>query len=438
MKKIKIGLIGLGTVGTGVAKIIAEKKELLTSRLGACLDMVRVADLDIVTDRGLSFQDGVLTTDAFLALDDPDIDIIVEMIGGTGFAKEIVLRAIENGKHVVTANKALLADCGKELFEKAMEKKVDIAFEASVGGCMPIIKTLRESMIGNEIKGITGILNGTCNYILSKMYRDKTSFKDALKEAMDKGFAEADPTLDISGEDSAHKLAVLTSLAYGTDVNLADIYLEGIENIHRIDIAFAEEFGYRIKLIATNKPRGNAIEARVHPAMISNDNLLANVEENLNAVTVTGDSTGDILLYGYGAGMMPTASAVVGDIVDIARNIMSGAAGRIPLIFNSGKSKNIPIMPIDDIQTHYYIRFSAIDQPGVLSKISGALGKHQISIKTVHQKSRRINNKVPVVMLTHRARESNMKTALALIKQMNIIDPDPVLIRIEGEMDDDE
>ena len=437
MKKIKIGLIGLGTVGSGVAKIIAEKKELLSSRLGACLDLVCVADLDIETDRGISFKDGVLTTDAFAATDDPDIDIIVEMIGGTGFAKELVLRAIENGKHVVTANKALLADCGKELLTKAIKKKVDIAFEASAGGCMPIIKTIRESMVGNEITGITGILNGTCNYILSKMYREKTSFKDALKEAMDKGFAEADPTLDISGEDSAHKLAVLTSLAYGTDVDLKDIYLEGIENIHRIDIAFAEEFGYRIKLIATNKPRENSIEARVHPAMISKDNLLANVEDNLNAVTVTGDATGDILLYGYGAGMMPTASAVIGDIVDIARNILSGSTGRIPLITNSKTSKKIPIMPIDEIQTHYYIRFSALDQPGVLSKISGALGESNISIKTVHQKSRRINNKVPVVMLTHMARESNMKKALSLIKQMDFIDSEPILIRIEGEVDGD-
>ncbi|VEN73504.1 Homoserine dehydrogenase [Candidatus Desulfarcum epimagneticum] len=432
MKHIKIGLIGLGTVGAGVAKILFEKKELISSRLGACLDLVCAVDLDESKKQALSPGETVFSKDPDKVLEDPDIDIIVEMIGGTGVAGDFILRAIESGKHVVTANKALLADRGRMILARAAEKGVDVGFEASAGGCMPIVKTIRESMVGNEIEGIAGILNGTCNYILSRMWRDRIGFDEALKDAMEKGFAEADPSLDISGEDSAHKLAILTQLAHGVDVKPGDIYVEGIEKIEPIDIAFAEEFGFRIKLMAISKRRGDAIEARVHPAMIPVTNLLARVEDNLNAVTLSGDATGDILLYGYGAGMMPTASVVAGDIADIARNMLSGASGRTPFFSCETKdSQNAFIMPIKDIRTHHYIRISALDRPGVLSRVAGALGDHHISIRTVHQKGRRSNGAVPVVMLTHKAKESDMKAALSGMKDMAVVDGDPVLIRIE-------
>ena len=325
MKKINVGLIGCGTIGTGVAKILIENKDLLLSRIGAVLNLKYVADIDLETDRGIPFDDGVFISDAFKVVDDPDIDIVVEMIGGQGIAKDLILRAFDNGKPVVTANKALLAGHGNTLFRAAMENGVDLAFEASVGGCMPIIKSLRESLVGNHIRSMAGILNGTCNYILSRSAEDGSSFEDVLAEAQKNGFAEADPTLDIEGIDTAHKLAILTSLAYGMEINYKDIYIEGISKITPMDIEFAREFGYRIKLLAITKDTGDAVEARVHPTMIPFTNPLSGVNGVLNAVTITGDAVGDMMLYGYGAGMMPTASAVVGDIADIARNLLSNA-----------------------------------------------------------------------------------------------------------------
>ncbi|MBW1940900.1 MAG: homoserine dehydrogenase, partial [Deltaproteobacteria bacterium] len=265
MKNINIGILGCGTVGTGVAKILIENRELISSRVGALLTLKHVADLDIETDRGVAFDKGVLITDAYKVVDDPEIDIVVEMIGGEGIAKDLILRAIDNGKQVVTANKALIASHGNSLIKAADEKKVDVAFEASVGGCMPIIKSLRESLVGNHIQSMTGILNGTCNYILSKITDVGTTFEKALAEAQTNGFAEADPTLDVEGFDTAHKLAILGALAYGMEINLKDIYVEGISGIDPMDIEFAGQFGYRIKLLAISKNMGDAVEARVHP-----------------------------------------------------------------------------------------------------------------------------------------------------------------------------
>ncbi len=434
MREINIGLLGCGTVGTGVAKLLLEQRDLIASRLGAVLNLARVADLDLVRDRGFRFPDGVLVADARRVVEEPGIDIIVEMIGGEGIAKELILRAIANGRPVVTANKALIAGHGNEILRAAAEKKVDLYFEASVGGCMPIIKTLRESLVGNRIAAMTGILNGTCNYILSKITDEGSTFADALASAQKLGYAEADPTLDVEGFDTAHKIAILSALAYGMPVNLKDVYIEGIAHITPMDIQFAGQFGYRIKLLAISKNRGDAVEARVHPTMIPFGNLLSNVNGTLNAVTVSGDATGDILLYGRGAGMMPTASAVISDVVDLARNLLTGTAGRVPaLAFQPERIRPIPILPIDRISSHYYFRFSALDRPGVLSSISGILGAHGISIQSVHQKGRKTNGAVPVVMLSHRALEANVQKALREISALDVTAAKPVLIRIEDE-----
>jgi len=434
MNKINVGLLGCGTIGTGVARILIENKDLLLSRVGAVLNLKYVADIDLETERGIPFDDGVFISDAYKVVDDPDIDIVVEMIGGEGIAKDLILRAFDNGKPVVTANKALLAGHGNTLFRTAVENNADLAFEASVGGCMPIIKSLRESLVGNHIRSMAGILNGTCNYILSRSAEDGTSFEDVLAEAQKNGFAEADPTLDIEGIDTAHKLAILTSLAYGMEINFKDIYIEGISKITPMDIEFAREFGYRIKLLAITKDTGDSVEARVHPTMIPFTNPLSGVNGVLNAVTITGDAVGDMMLYGYGAGMMPTASAVVGDIVDIARNLLSNAKSRIPVLsYQMDRIRKIPVRRIDEIFIHYYFRFSALDRPGVLSKISGILGDNEISIKSVQQKGRKTNGAVPIVMLTHLAREANVQKALTEILNLDVVSDRPVLIRIEDE-----
>jgi homoserine dehydrogenase len=299
---------------------------------------------------------------------------------------------------------------------------------------MPIIKTLREALVANRITAMTGILNGTCNYILSKITDEGSTFADALAVAQKQGYAEADPTLDVEGHDTAHKIAILSALAYGMPVNLKDVYIEGIAHITPMDIELAGQFGYRIKLLAISKHHGEAVEARVHPTMIPFDNLLSNVNGTLNAVTVSGDAAGDILLYGRGAGMLPTASAVVADLVDLARNILCGTAGRVPVLgFQPERIRPIPILPIDRISCHYYIRFSVLDRPGVLSAVSGILGHHGISIQSVHQKGRKTDGAVPVVMLSHRAREADVQRALREIAALEVTAARPVLIRIEDE-----
>jgi len=438
MKKINIGLLGCGTIGTGVAKILINNADLIRSRVGADLNLKYVADIDLKTDRGIRFDNGVFINDAYKVVDDPYIDIIIELIGGEGIARELILRAIDTGKQIVTANKALLAVHGNAIFKAATEKGVDLAFEAGVGGCLPIIKSLRESLVGNHIKSMAGILNGTCNYILSKSTDDGISFETVLAEAQKNGYAEADPSLDIEGIDTAHKLAILTCLAYGMEINFKDIYIEGISNIDPMDIDFAGQFGYRIKLLAISKNMGDAIEARVHPTMIPFDNPLSSVGGTLNAVTISGDAIGDMMLYGYGAGMMPTASAVVSDTVDLARNLLTGSRGRVPVLsYQMNNIRKIPVMRVDEIRTNYYFRFAAIDRPGVLSKVSGILGDYDISIKSVHQKGRKTKGSVPIVMLTHLAKEADVQKALSKIINLDVVDAKPVLIRIENENQED-
>lgn len=434
MKPIQLGIIGCGTVGTGVARLLLNDPSILEKRVAAPLRVKYVADLDSQTDRGVTFPQGVFINDAWQVVNDPEIDIVIEMIGGETLAKDIILAALEKGKQVVTANKALLAKHGNDLISTALANQADLAYEASVGGCMPIIKTLREALVANDISDMTGILNGTCNYILSKITETGMPFKNALSEAQAKGYAEADPILDVEGLDAAHKLAIITALAYGMHINFDDIYTEGISAIAPQDIQFAAEFGYCIKLLAISKRRQGKVEARVHPTMIPRDNILSSVSGTLNAITIKGHAVGDLFLSGHGAGMMPTASAVVSDIVDLARNLYRKTAGRIPLMsYLPDKIITLPVMPITDITTSYYFRFSALDKPGVLSTISGVLGENHISIQSVHQKGRKTNGAVPIVMLTHTAREADVHLAFNKIKTLDVVTDQPILIRIEDE-----
>jgi homoserine dehydrogenase len=434
MKKIAVGLIGFGTIGTGVVKLLQNNKDLLLERVGAEIYLKRIADIDIVRSRGITIERDLLTTDANDILNDTEISIVLELMGGYEPANTFILDAVRRKKHVVTANKALLATHGDEIFQAALRHGVNIGFEASVGGTIPIIKTIKESLIANRIQSIYAILNGTSNFILSKMADEGKSFALVLKEAQALGFAEANPSYDIEGIDAAHKLAILLSLAYGKKVRLDDIYREGIANISEQDIEFARELGYRIKLLAIAIERESDIEARLHPTMIPFNHLLAKVNGNFNAFHIIGDAADSIFLYGQGAGMMPTASAVLSDVVDISRDILKGIAGRVPpRVLNEESVEPIRLLPFDQILTNYYFRFSAVDRPGVLSRISGILGANDISIATVIQKGRKEGGAVPVVMTTYKACERDVRKAIHDIDQLDIVMGKTMLIRIEDD-----
>ncbi|MBN1472685.1 MAG: homoserine dehydrogenase [Syntrophaceae bacterium] len=433
-KDIKIGLIGFGTIGSGVVKLLQDNGKMLEKRLGAKLVLRKVADLDLKTPRVVKVNKKHLTANTKDILNDEEIDIVIELIGGYEPARSFILAAVSNGKHVVTANKALLAKHGNEIFHAVEAKGVSIGFEASVGGTIPIIKTLKESLAANHILSIYGIMNGTSNFILTKMTDEGKDFNSVLKEAQSMGYAEADPSFDVQGIDTAHKLAITLSLAYGKRVNPEDIYTEGISGIGHQDIEFAKELGYRIKLLAIAAHRGDHVEARIHPTMIPCDHLLANVNGNFNAFHIIGDAADSVFLYGQGSGMMPTASAVVSDVMDIARDILNGKPGRIPPRSIPGSSvDDIRLMPFEDIITNYYFRFSAVDRPGVLSKISGILGMKNISIATVIQKGRKQEGAVPVVMTTYKSREKDVRHALKEIDNLDIVMGRTVVIRIEDE-----
>ena len=428
---INVGIIGFGTVGTGTVRILLENKDVLKERLGFEINLRKIAVRDIVRDRGIKVPEGVLTTDVDAVLNDPHIDIVVEVIGGIRPAKDFILKAINNGKHVVTANKALLATDGNEIFTAAQEAGIEIGFEASVAGGIPIIKVIREGLVANRIKAVYGIINGTSNYILTKMTDENVEFSVALKEAQDLGYAEADPTLDIEGIDSAHKLAILAYLSYGIPILYKNIYTEGISKISSQDIDFASELGYKVKLLAIAKEKDNEVELRVHPTMIPKDYLISKVDGPFNAVYVEGDATGSTLYYGRGAGAMPTGSAVVSDIVDIARDIKKNATGRIPVMVKT--IRDVRIKKIDDVISMYYFRFSALDKPGVLSKISGILGNYNISIASMIQKGRRVGEAVPLVVLTHEAKEKDVRQAIEEIDHLPVVMDKTVFIRVEGK-----
>ncbi len=434
MKEISLGLIGFGTIGTGVVKVLQENATLIQQRLGAKLVLKRIADLDLTTPRNVTLEKGVLTNDARSILKDDQIDIVIELMGGYEPARTFLLEAMANKKHVVTANKALLATHGDELFAVAKKENVNIGFEASVGGTIPIIKTLKESLAANRIRSLLGIVNGTANFILTKMTDEGKSFAAVLKEAQSLGFAEADPTYDVEGIDTAHKLAIVLALAYGKKVHLEDIYREGIGQISQQDIDHARELGYRIKLLAIARETAGIVEARIHPTMIPCDHLLANVNANFNAFHILGDASGPIFLYGQGAGMLPTASAVVGDLVDISREILKGVSGLKPArAYHTETGERINLLPMDEVRTNYYFCFSAVDRPGVLSKISGILGGRNISIAAVLQKGRKETGAVPVVITTYKARERDVQDALFEIDKLDIVLGKTVVIRVEDD-----
>jgi homoserine dehydrogenase len=430
---INVGIIGFGTVGSGTVRILLENRDVLKERLGFEINLKKIATRNVSKERGVKVSEGVLTADVNDVLNDPDIHIVAELVGGITPAKDFILQAISKGKHVVTANKALIATKGNEIFEAAQKAGVEVGFEASVAGGIPIIKVIREGLIANRIHAVYGIINGTSNYILTKMTEENVEFSDALKEAQKLGFAEADPTMDIEGIDSAHKLAILAFLSYGISIPFEDISVEGISKITTQDIEFASEFGYKVKLLAIAKESDNEIELRVHPTMLPKDYLIAKVEGAFNAIYVEGDATGATLYYGKGAGDMPTGSAVVSDIASIARNISKNAIGRIPLMMAT--AREVTIKKIDDVVSMYYFRFSALDRPGVLSKISGILGNYNISIASVIQKGRRIGEAVPLVVLSHQAKERDVRQAIKEIDLLPVVMDKTVFIRVEDRED---
>jgi len=441
MQVINIGLIGFGTVGSGLAQVLHEQRQRLEKRVGAAIRLTRVADIKVESLPAHIAGDGQvrLTKDVNELFTDPEINIIVELIGGIEPAKTFILKAIEHGKHVVTANKALLSQHGKEIFAAAAAKGVEVGFEASVGGGIPVIKSLKEGLVGNRILSIMGIMNGTANYILTQMTDHSIPFAEVLKDAQAKGFAEADPTYDIEGIDTAHKLVILMTIAYGMHISLAQVTTEGISKIQPTDIDTAREFGYRIKLLAISRNHGNHVEARVHPTMVPEEHLLANINGAYNAILFKGDMVGNIVLYGLGAGMMPTGSAVVADAVDIARDIMTGAVQRVPsLSYLPQHLSSRAITPLEDIRCPYYFRMTALDKPGVLSTISGILGKYSISIESVIQKGRGHKEAVPLVILTHEAGEAAVQQAIAEIDALDIVTDKTVKIRILSEMNGEE
>jgi len=437
MKEIKVGLIGFGTVGAGVVKILQKNYRLIEKRMGAKIILKRIVDIDLKTDRGVKLKPGVLTRRAEDVIEDPEIGIVMELIGGIEPAKNYILNAIRNHKHIVTANKALLALHGDEIFREAHRFGVDVNFEASVGGGIPLIRSIKEGLVANRIQSIFGILNGTSNYILSKMTDEGRTFKEVLKEAQERGYAEADPTFDIEGIDAAHKLAILIRLAFGTPLRFEEIFIGGISEITPLDIQFGLEFGYRIKLLAIAKIDQGKIEARVHPTLIPERHLISTVEGVFNAIYIKGDAIGPTLFYGQGAGQMPTGSAVISDLVELGRNLLIQATGRrVPLLaYQESAIDKISLKKMEDVVMPFYMRISALDRPGVLSKISGILGKNDISIASVIQKGRRIKGAVPIVMMTHEAKEKNVHRALKEIDQLGVILGKTIFIRVENELE---
>ncbi len=431
--EVKVGIVGLGTVGSGTAEILLKQASLISKRIGCKLILSKVADRRFKNAKSLGLSSKQKVKSWKDIVYDPEIQIVVELIGGTQVAKEVILAALKNGKHVVTANKALLALKGKEIFNLAAKNNRNICFEASVGGGIPILRSLREGYAANEIQSVRGIINGTCNYILSEMSEKGSDFSSVLKQAQHLGYAEKDPSFDVDGIDAAHKLSILISIAYGVQVPFKEIYVEGIRKITPLDIQCGKRFGYVIKLLAIAKKKKDKIEARVHPCMISQNNPLASVGDAFNAVLVEGDSVGPGLLYGRGAGKKPTASAVVGDIIEIARHIRYKNLPAVPpLGFISQEIKEAKIQNITDLESEYYLSFSALDVPGVLAKITSLLSQHKISISSVYQHVQDEGKVVPIVIFTHRAKESDVRKALQKIDRLNVIKAKTNYIRVES------
>ena len=438
MNDIQVGLIGFGNIGAGVVRLLRENADVIRSKVGAGIVLKRVADLDITSDRGVVVDSGVLTTSVDDIFNDPEISVVIELIGGYEPAKSFVLKGIEKGKHIVTANKALLALHGAEIYAAAVRKGVEVQFEASVGGGIPVLTAIKSNLAANNFSSVFGIMNGTCNYILTRMTQEGAAFGDVLKVAQELGYAEPDPTFDVEGVDTAHKLAVLISLCFGSSIDFNDIHTEGIANISGMDVKYAAEFGYRIKLLAIGKHVDGEIEARVHPTMIPLDSPLADINGVFNAIRLTGDFVGPVMFSGRGAGQNPTASAIVGDLIGLSRNMRAGAGRRMsPLGFLDEAIVTIPIKPMADIVSKYMLRFSTLDKPGVLGGIAGALGSHGISIESMVQTSHDVADSTPVaiVIMTHEAREGSIRKALSGIDQLDIICEKTSFIRIEDNLE---
>ncbi|MDO8292654.1 MAG: homoserine dehydrogenase [Gallionella sp.] len=433
MKPINVGLLGIGTVGGGTFTVLQRNAEEIARRAGRPIRITVVADRDLALAKKVTGGACRVTDDAFAVVTDPEVDIVVELIGGCGVAKELVLKAIANGKHVVTANKALLAMHGNEIFKAAQDKGVMVAFEAAVAGGIPIIKALREGLTANRIEWIAGIINGTTNFILSEMRDKGLSFDTVLKEAQRLGYAETDPTFDIEGVDAAHKITILSALAFGIPMQFDKAHIEGISKLDAIDIRYAEQLGYRIKLLGITKRTPEGVELRVHPTLIPTKRLIANVEGAMNAVLVQGDAVGSTLYYGKGAGAEPTASAVIADLVDVTRMHTADPEHRVPhLAFQPDQLSDLPILPMDEVITSYYLRMRVQDKPGVLADITRILADEQISIDAVIQKEPgEGEDQTDLILLTHQTRERRINAAIAKMEALPVVAGKVTRLRLE-------
>jgi homoserine dehydrogenase len=433
VKPINVGLLGIGTVGGGTFTVLRRNQEEITRRAGRGIIIKMIADKDVAKARTIAGKNVLVTDDPLEVIKHPEIDIVIELIGGTTVARQLVLKAIENGKHVVTANKALLAKHGNEIFAAAQKHGVMVAFEAAVAGGIPIIKALREGLTANRVEWIAGIINGTSNYILSQMREKGVSFAAALKQAQELGYAETDPTFDIEGIDAAHKLAILAAISFGIPMQFEKAYTEGIAKLTSEDIRYAEELGYRIKLLGITKRVTNGIELRVHPTLIPARRLIANVEGVMNAIMVKGDAVGATMYYGAGAGAEPTASAVVADLVDVTRMHTADPQHRVPhLAFQPDQMSDLPILPMEEVQTSYYLRLRAFDKPGVLADITRILADSHISIDAMVQKEpSEGEEQVDIIMLTHETVEKHINAAIKKIEKLSTISGKVIRIRLE-------
>lgn len=426
MKTIRVGLVGLGNIGSGVYDILRHKSTFLAKRTGVKIELAYACDARVSAKKRLSVPSGIFARDFRTILNDPAVDIVIELMGGINVARRLILGALGKGKYVVTANKALLAEYGPEIFRVAERADREVYFEASVGGGIPIIKVLRESFIANRIVTIHSIINGTCNYILTKMAKEHLDFQTALRGAQAEGFAEADPTLDISGIDAAHKITIMSMLAFGGIVPFHRVSVEGITGITSDDIGFAQEFGYVVKLLAMAKKTADGVDARVQPTLLPKSHILASIDYSFNGILLHGDEVGDILLYGRGAGRKPTSSAVVSDVVDLARLIRSGKPG-LPLDIR----RTLKVKSISDIESRYYVRLTAFDRPGVLAGISSVLAKAGVSISDVVQRERKAGRAVPLILLTHPAREETVRRVVQRLNKLPSVRGQAQVIRIE-------
>jgi homoserine dehydrogenase len=433
LNPVKVGLLGLGTVGCGTIEVLERNADEIARRAGRGIVVARAAMRDPAKQRPCNLRGIELTTDPREVIDDPELQVIVELMGGTGSARELVLRAIHQGRHVVTANKALIALHGNEIFDAAQQRGTMVAFEAAVAGGIPIIKIVREGLSGNRIEWVAGIINGTSNFILSEMTATGREFADALAEAQRLGYAEADPSFDVQGIDAAHKLTILAAIAFGIPLQFSKVYTEGITHITRDDVDYARQLGYRIKHLGIARRAPHGIELRVHPTLIPERRLIANVDGVMNAIVVKGDAVGATLYYGSGAGAEPTASAVVADLVDVVRALTSDPENRVPhLAFQPGALSDMPVLPMDEIGTACYLRMRALDRPGVLADIARILGDGSISIEALLQKEPRPGERhVPVIMLTHRVLERDMNEAIDRIETLSSVQGEVTRIRLE-------